>query len=517
MGWEKIISVNHRLLSRDWQIREFWGFATEGSPPGAFRDLLNLVKLLLLLGLLLSACTPLPRPAQQPLSVYLKEASQHIAGQQYGEALKLLEEASQLYPKAPLPVIKMGQIYLRQGRWLPAEDAFNRALARDLENPLAMAGLAESMLNQGHLGEATTLWRRSAELDPQLPGVFTGLGRSYLWRLNFEAAEAAFRQQQASRPDPEAQWSLAALTAPLDLAAAREMLLTLPAQASPDLLNRRDYLLTTLAPFTTTSSQAEIAQATGIALAQVQLWPLAVQALTIAREQAGSQTAEEQAETLAFLAYALTYTGRPTLELFEEARTLDPASALPLYFYGIYLRRQGALKAAEETLQQALQLDPENAAVYMELAQTEAQRGNLTIAEDYLSKAAIAARDDLNIQLLRVKFYALRGYRLEEAGIPAAEALITVDKDNAELHDLLGWMQFLTGDSNQAERSLRRALELDPNLAGARYHLARYLANQGDTTAAATEYQRVIDLDTSNIYRDQALEELQQLTPVPQE
>jgi tetratricopeptide (TPR) repeat protein len=354
-------------------------------------------------------------------------------------------------------------------------------------------------------------------LDPQLPGVFTGLGRSYLWRLDFEAAEAAFRQQQAHRPDPEAQWSLAVLTAPMDLAAAREMLSTLPAQAPPDLLARRDYLLTALAPFTATSAQAEIAQATGIALAQVQLWPLAVQALTIAREQATSQTAEEQAETLAFLAYALTYTGRPTLELFEEARTLDPTSALPLYFYGIYLRRQGALNAAEEALQQALQLDPENAAIYVELAQTEAQRGNLTLAEDYLSKAAIAARNDLNIQLLRVKFYALRGYRLEEAGIPAAEALITVDKDNAELYDLLGWMQFLRGDNDQAERSLRRALELDPNLTSARYHLARYLANQGDIAAAATEYQRVIDLDTSNIYRDQALAELQQLTPGPQE
>jgi Tfp pilus assembly protein PilF len=169
------------------------------------------------------------------------------------------------------------------------------------------------------------------------------------------------------------------------------------------------------------------------------------------------------------------------------------------------------------TLQQALQLDPENAAIYVELAQTEAQRGNLTFAEDYLSKAAIAAKDDLNIQLLRVKFYALRGYRLEEAGIPAAEALITVDKDNAELHDLLGWMQFLSGDSDQAERSLRHALELDPNLASARYHLARYLAKQGETSAAVTEYQRVVDLDTSNVYRDQALEELQQLTPVPQD
>jgi tetratricopeptide (TPR) repeat protein len=202
--------------------------------------------------------------------------------------------------------------------------------------------------------------------------------------------------------------------------------------------------------------------------------------------------------------------GRPALDLFQQAQTLDPASVLPPYFYGIYLRRQGALKAAEGALQQAITLDPGNAAIYVELAQTKAQQGNFAAAEKYFGEAITAAEDDPAIQLLRVKFYALRGYQLEEAGLPAAEALIKVDETNAEAHDLLGWIQFLTGETQQAERSFRRALELDPALISARYHLARYLVTQGAIEAAAAEYQRVIDLDTSNIYRDQALKELQQ-------
>jgi hypothetical protein len=37
----KANSVYHGLLSRDWQIREIWGFA---NPPGAFCDLLKLLK-----------------------------------------------------------------------------------------------------------------------------------------------------------------------------------------------------------------------------------------------------------------------------------------------------------------------------------------------------------------------------------------------------------------------------------------------------------------------------------------
>lgn len=470
------------------------------------------LKLFILLSLwpLLWACTLQPRPPQEPLPVFLEQADRLITAQHYTEAANTLEEAARLYPETPLPLLKIGQIYLWQRRWLLAGDAFNRALARDLENPVALAGLAETTLNQGYTGEALDLWQRSAGRNPDLPGVFTGLGRTHLMRLEFTEAEAAFRQQQQRQPDPEADWHLAALTAPADLSAARDALLAIPAQASADLLARRDYLLAVLVPFTAESTPVEIAQATGIALAQVELWPLAVHALTLAQSQAGQQPVEAQAETLAFLGYALTAMGRPALDLFQQAQILDPESALPPYFYGIYLRRQGALKAAEGALLQAIELDPGNAAIYVELAQTKAQQGDFAGAETYFGEALLAAEDDPAIQLLRVKFYAFRGYQLEEVGLPAAEALVKADETNAEAHDLLGWIQFLTGETQQAERSFRRALELDPALASARYHLARYLTTQGAIEAAAAEYQRVIDLDTSNIYRDQALKALQQ-------
>ena len=110
-----------------------------------------------------------------------------------------------------------------------------------------------------------------------------------------------------------------------------------------------------------------------------------------------------------------------------------------------------------------------------------------------------------------LKFYAHRNYRMSEAGIPLAETLIETDENNAEVYDLLGWMQFLSGAPDGGEEALRQALELNPDLISARYHLARLLETTGRYILAKEEYQRVIDWDTSGVFRDQALKDLLRL------
>jgi len=462
--------------------------------------------------LFLVGCVPNPIAARDPLSTYFEQADALIATQQYSQAAQLLEDTAAVYPDTPAPLIKMGQIYLVQHRWLLAKDAFNRALARDLQNPLATAGLAETLLNQGLTHQAQRQWQQAIALNPDLPGVFTGLGRTHLARLEFEAAQQAFLDQQQHLPDPEAQWFLAAFHAPVELAAANDYLLAIPSDAPADLLARRDYLLATLVPFTPGSPQVDVARATGIAMVQVQLWPLAIYALQNARAMMDSQPPQRQAEILAFLGHALAQAGRPALDLFEQARTLNPESALPSYFYGIYLRQKGALQAANTQLVQATELDPENAAIYLELAQTSAEQGDFALAESYFETATDLAPDDLQVQLARIRFYATRGYNLSESGIPAALAVVDEYPNSAEAHDLLGWMQFLAGDVTEAQTSLRQALELDENLVSAHYHLARVLDTAGQQSQAISAYRQVVDRDRAGAYRNRALEKLQQLS-----
>ncbi len=470
--------------------------------------------ILLVVGL---ACVPVPKPAQLPVSEAAAEVEPLLAERRYSEAATALEEIAQAYPDSPLPLIKLGQIYLRQHRWLLAEDAFNRALARDLDNPFAKVGLTEAWFNQGRLAEALILWQELVDTHPQLPGVFTGLGQTRLWLGDFEAARQAFVDQQQHHFDPQAQWFLAALEAPLDVVAATDKLRSISTGENSaddlpvELLAQRDYLLDVLSPFTAESSQANVAKATGIALTQIELWPLANYALDIANE--ASEQAD--AETLSFLGYALAQSGRPALDIFEQAQQTDPDSALPKYFQGLYLRDQQAFKAAEAMFREALALDPDNAAIYVELGRTRAQQGDLGTAEEALLTAVEVTQKDSQspapwVQKVLAQFYADRGYRIAEAGIPAAEALIEVD-DNAEAQALLGWMQFLAGNPVEGEASLSQALSLDPELIEARYYLARLFEAQGQTELAIAEYERVVDRDTSGEYRELAFEGLRRL------
>ncbi len=421
----------------------------------------------------------------------------------------MLENSAREQPHNPDPLNQIGQIFLRQHRRLPAEDAFNRALARQPNNALATAGLAEARLNQGDWPRAMQLWQTAATINPNLPGVFTGLGRTHLLRLEFNRAKAAFLKQQNHRSDPEAQWYLAALEAPTNLEAANDYLLSIPADASVDVLARRDYLLAALVPFTAESPPEEVAHATGIALVQAGLWPLAIHALK--NEISPETDARIEAERLAFLGHAQAQAGHPALDLFEQARLLNPSSALPLYFYGIYLRQQNALSAAEQQFIQAIALDPDNAAIYAELALTKAGQGNFIAAEEQFEAAIAAAEDDLTIRMMQLRFYAGRGYRVVEAGIPAAEAIIEADGTNAEAYDWLGWMYVQAGQPEKAEDAYRQAIKIAPNLVSARYHLARLLEANGQSAEAIPLYQQVVDWDSSGVFRNRALKNLQQL------
>lgn len=471
-------------------------------------------KFILLSWLLLTFFACVPQPQAVPLSNYLTQTEALIAKRSYGEAITLLEDAAAAHPDKIAPLLKLGQIYLAQHRWLLAEDAFNRALARQPRSPAALTGLAEALLQQGQLYKSLQFWQEATTIDPQLPGGFTGLGRTQLALFDFQAAQTAFEQQPSN---PEAQWYLAALTAPYNPSAAIEILKAIspapPSSGQPEaeairasLLARRDYLQKTLAPFKTESPPAAAAKATGIALAQIQLWPLAVHALSTANELNPGD-----AETLAFWGYAQAEAGQPRPALFAEARRADPKSALPLYFEGIYLRQQGELQAANDLFNQAITLDPDNAAIYAELAGTLAEQGFPAAAEAGYKVAVEISENEMQFRLLLARFYLSQNYRLNEAGIPLLKELIELDQNNAQAYELLGPVQFFAGAPDGGEAALRRTLELNPNSISARYYLARLYENNRQFSSARVEYQRVIDWDTSGAYRDKALKDLQRL------
>lgn len=440
-----------------------------------------------------------PPPTVSSLVQQLVPVEIAIEERRYSDALTMLEALAIAHPDRSLPLLRVGQIYLVQHRWLMAEDAFNRALVRDFENPVALAGLAESLLQQGRVEPATTVWERAVAIAPSLS---TGLGRSHLSKLNFEAALAAF----ATQPDPHAVWYLAAMTAPTDIEAARNHLQSMDVTDEPSLAVKREYLRTTLAPFTATSPPADVAKTVGIAFVQAELWPLAINALTVAHEADA-----HDGETLAFLAHARTQSGLPTFEMFAEAVKLAPTSPLVLSLHGQYLRQQGVFTVAVLRFAQVIKHDFENAAAYAEIAAIRVEQGRLNEAERWYQAAIDVADKKQPFKRMLAYFYLNHSYDVTDKGMPLVETLAKANPTQAEYHLMLGQMHFRVGQYDQAEALLEKAVELAPNRVEARYHLALILSIKGQTKDAALEYQRVVDWDTSSGLRERARVALQKL------
>jgi adenylate cyclase len=79
--------------------------------------------------------------------------------------------------------------------------------------------------------------------------------------------------------------------------------------------------------------------------------------------------------------------------------------------------------------------------------------------------------------------------------LAAAETALGIDPDLADAHAALGWLQMIGLRWDDAGRSLRRAIELDPRAPRARLYHALYLHRRGSPEAALAELEhaRVID------------------------
>lgn len=72
------------------------------------------------------------------------------------------------------------------------------------------------------------------------------------------------------------------------------------------------------------------------------------------------------------------------------------------------------------------------------------------------------------------------------------EETATLDPENAGLRNFYGQLLFLTGDLEGAERELRKALVIDPNLTDAHNNLGAVYDRQGRKSEAETEFREVL-------------------------
>ncbi len=252
-------------------------------------------------------------------------------------------------------------------------------------------------------------------------------------------------------------------------------------------------------------------------------------ALTVmgAHKAAWGQSAEELYKE-AVAAYERGQIAQSIL-LYEQLVKLKPDSVPARTNLGVALAQVGRYREALAQYQEALKRDPRNALVHLDLAlalykqaefdkaateleklreeHPDSQQSLYLLADCYLrlgrnSDAVALLEPAYQIRADdRVVDYALGTALIRDGQIQRGESVIDrilKDGDTTEANLLIGEAQFAASDYKTAAATLRKALDLNPNLPGVWSLYARSLLDSEDTSGAKAGFQRALQADPND-------------------
>lgn len=199
---------------------------------------------------------------------------------------------------------------------------------------------------------------------------------------------------------------------------------------------------------------------------------------------------------------------------YQEALRLDPENAAAEVGKGRALSCQGAYPTAIEAFQAALEVDPNNVDALVHLANAyqyqyqadpSAYSGRLADALDTIQRAEATAPDRASVQNTKgIVLYQLGDLAEARTTLERAADLAASDDelDNMEKSTLqvnLGRVYRDAEELELAQQAFRRAVVLDPTSATAHTNLGDMAYRLGDCSTAEYELSQAVNLDPSNL------------------
>ncbi len=180
---------------------------------------------------------------------------------------------------------------------------------------------------------------------------------------------------------------------------------------------------------------------------------------------------------------------------FERAYQLDSEWPTTQYFLGLTYAELGNTKDAIIYLNYALSNNFEpQLVIFQKLADLYTQTGDYEKAVMAYEKVLELNKEDINSFVRPIWIY-LDYLNQPEKALKVAEAAVATFPQSAMSYNLLGWSQVGLKKYTDAETNLKKALEIDPNLAAAHYNLANMYKEMGDKDSALKSYQKAYELD----------------------
>ena len=182
----------------------------------------------------------------------------------------------------------------------------------------------------------------------------------------------------------------------------------------------------------------------------------------------------------------------------ERALSLNPNSSVVRGLRGLYFQRVGNNREALTEFQAAAKLQPDDPTLYVAIGESFSKLGDMIRALEAYQYAASLVPDDVSYWRLLAQFCGQNNINVKDVGIPAAQRAVVLQPDDADLHDLLGWLLLLDARYPEAERTLIHALELDSQNASAHFHLGMLYFQLEDRVSAQAHLVSARDLGNTD-------------------
>lgn len=173
----------------------------------------------------------------------------------------------------------------------------------------------------------------------------------------------------------------------------------------------------------------------------------------------------------------------------SEALSLATNNADVQYIAGVYWRSAGEYLLSEETLIQAILLDPENPTFYAELGNTYRAMGNPLDAEVWLQTAVIISDNNPVMLEALESFYADEAFLLTQPNTDTDST--TEDTLNPSVLSANGWALYVSGDIEGGLALIDQALALESDNPRALFDKARIFLDTEQISSAIPLLQQL--------------------------
>ena len=418
------------------------------------------------------------RPDDSITRSFVSSAAQSVASTDYQRAADYLHLAATRQPWNTAFMLQAAEVAIQRQHYDEARAQLAQAEQAGAD-PLAVASLrADLAEKQNQFDEAARQWQAIIALRPADTTAYPHLINAFLQTDHWSAAQQAAGQWLIAAPQSgDARWVMAKLLALDDADQAGSYFRQVPADAA------RDFLAALAEP-----DRALRALLLGRAYLAQNDVPLAQRAF-----DAAIAANANYAEAYAYAGFVRDQRGLDGQTQLDRAVELDQDLVVARYFRARHAWQHGDLDRALADLKYAIERDPQNALIAVELGRVYEQRSELPSAEQWLIKARDLKPADPTMWTALAELYVGRAYGTPLQQVSTAQQLVQLAPDQAEAHIWLGRAYLLNGDRDAAQRELERAVQLNPQLASAHFCLGRLFGR--DSEIGRAEYQRALALD----------------------